>query len=119
MTIQEKAEHYLAENENVKQVFATSDGFLFLEKKDAQNHAQTLSDNEVQTFLQGNETDDEADDEAISILNLSIKKMPKRVKLIEQVELLEALILEEESGKNRPKVLELLAKRIDELKKEA
>ena len=44
--------------------------------------------------------------------------MPKRVKLIEQVELLEVLILEEESGKNRPKVLELLAKRIDELKKE-
>ena len=103
----------MAENENVKQVFATSDGFLFLEKKDAQNHAQTLSDYEVKTFSQDEETDD-----ATSILNLSIKKMPKRVKLIEQVELLEVLILEEESGKNRPKVLELLAKRIEELKKE-
>ncbi len=117
MTIQEKAEQYLAENENIKQVFATSDGFLFLEKKDAQNHAQTLSDYEVQTFSQDEETDNEAD-EATSILNLSIKKMPKRVKQIGDVELLEALILEEENGKNRPKVLELLAKRIEELKKE-
>ncbi len=117
MTIQEKAEHYLAENENIKRVFATSDGFLFLEKKDAQNHAQTLDDQKVQTFLQDEETDDETD-EATSVLNLSIKKMPKQVKQIEDAELLEALILKEESGKNRPKVLELLAKRIDELKKE-
>ena len=84
-----------------------------MRRKDAQNHAQTLSDYEVKTFSQDEETDD-----ATSILNLSIKKMPKRVKLIEQVELLEVLILEEESGKNRPKVLELLAKRIEELKKE-
>ncbi|MGK7648415.1 hypothetical protein ACSQ7D_00165 [Capnocytophaga sp. G1920] len=48
--MKEKAEQYFEENKEVKYLFATSDGFLFLQKKDAQNHAETLEDKQVDTF---------------------------------------------------------------------
>lgn len=50
MTIAEKAKQYLNNNKETKELFATSDGFLFLQKKDAQNHAQTLEDSSVEGF---------------------------------------------------------------------
>ena len=50
MTTVEKAKQYFEENKATKELFATSDGFLFLLKKDAQNHAQTLEDSSVEEF---------------------------------------------------------------------
>ena len=50
MTTAEKAKQYFEENKATKELFATSDGFLFLLKKDAQNHAQTLEDSTVEEF---------------------------------------------------------------------
>lgn len=52
MTTAEKAKQYFEENKATKELFATSDGFLFLLKKDAQNHAQTLEDSTVEEFKQ-------------------------------------------------------------------
>lgn len=52
MTTAEKAKQYFEENKATKELFATSDGFLFLLKKDAQNHAQTLEDSSVEEFKQ-------------------------------------------------------------------
>ena len=52
MTTVEKAKQYFEENKATKELFATSDGFLFLLKKDAQNHAQTLEDSTVEEFKQ-------------------------------------------------------------------
>ena len=52
MTTAEKAKQYFEENKATKELFATSDGFLFLLKEDAQNHAQTLEDSTVEEFKQ-------------------------------------------------------------------
>ena len=52
MTTAEKAKQYFEENKATKELYATSDGFLFLLKKDAQNHAQTLEDSTVEEFKQ-------------------------------------------------------------------
>lgn len=52
MTTAEKAKQYFEENKATKELFATSDGFLFLLKKDAQNHAQILEDSSVEEFKQ-------------------------------------------------------------------
>lgn len=56
MTTAEKAKQYFEENKATKELFATSDGFLFLLKKDAQNHAQTLEDSTVESYT--NEVED-------------------------------------------------------------
>ena len=50
MTTAEKAKQYFEENKATKELCATSDGFLFLLKKDAQNHAQTLEDSTVDSY---------------------------------------------------------------------
>ena len=62
MTAAEKAKQYFENNKETKELFATSDGFLFLLKKDAQNHAQTLDNSAVESY---NSSDllDESDDE--------------------------------------------------------
>ena len=52
MTTAEKAKQYFDENKATKELYATSDGFLFLLKKDAQNHAQTLENSTVEEFKQ-------------------------------------------------------------------
>ena len=57
MTTAEKAKQYFEENKATKELFATSDGFLFLLKKDAQNHSQTLEDSTVESYT--NEVEDE------------------------------------------------------------
>ena len=59
MTTVEKAKQYFKENKATKELFATSDGFLFLLKKDAQNQAQTLEDSTVEEFKQ--EASDQSD----------------------------------------------------------
>lgn len=56
MTTVEKAKQYFENNKETKELFATSDGFLFLLKKDAQNHAQTLEDSVVESYT--NEVED-------------------------------------------------------------
>jgi len=56
MTTAEKAKQYFEETKATKELFATSDGFLFLLKKDAQNHAQTLEDSTVESYT--NEVED-------------------------------------------------------------
>mgnify|MGYP001690856158 FL=1 len=126
MTAAEKAKQYFENNKETKELFATSDGFLFLLKKDAQNHAQTLDDSVVESY---NFSDllDESDDEQTGdvdptnpdILQLSKKKLEKAIMTIEDIGLLEALILQEENEQNRSEVLTLLADRIETLKNQA
>ena len=126
MTTTEKVKQYFENNKETKELFATSDGFLFLLKKDAQNHAQTLDDNTVESY---NSSDllDESDDEQTGdvdptspdILQLGKKKLEKAITSIEDVDLLETLILQEENEQNRSEVLTLLADRIETLKNQA
>lgn len=126
MTTVEKAKQYFENNKETKELFATSDGFLFLLKKDAQNHAQTLDDSTVESY---NSSDllDESDDEQTGdvdptspdILQLGKKKLEKAITSIEDVDLLETLILQEENEQNRSEVLSLLADRIETLKNQA
>ena len=126
MTAAEKAKQYFENNKETKELFATSDGFLFLLKKDAQNHAQTLDDSAVESY---NSSDllDESDDEQTGdvdptspdILQLGKKKLEKAITSIEDVDLLETLILQEENEQNRSEVLTLLADRIETLKNQA
>ena len=64
MTTAEKAKQYFEENKATKELFATSDGFLFLLKKDAQNHAQTLEDSTVEEFKSETSKQSDASDKS-------------------------------------------------------
>lgn len=125
MTTAEKAKQYLENNKKTKELFATSDGFLFLLKKDAQNHAQTLEDSAVESYNSSDLLDESDDSEGANqgdptdILQLSKKKLEKAITTIEDIGLLEALILQEENEQNRSEVLSLLADRIETLKNQA
>ena len=125
MTTVEKAKQYFENNKETKELFATSDGFLFLLKKDAQNHAQTLEDSVVEYYNSSDLLDELHDSEGANqgdptdILQLSTKKLEKAMTTIEDIGLLEALILQEENEQNRSEVLSLLADRIETLKNKA
>ena len=125
MTTAEKAKQYFENNKEAKELFATSDGFLFLLKKDAQNHAQTLEDSAVESYNSSDLLDESDDSEGANqgdptdILQLSKKKLEKAITTIEDIGLLEALILQEENEQNRSEVLSLLADRIETLKNQA
>ena len=125
MTTTEKAKQYLENNKETKELFATSDGFLFLLKKDAQNHAQTLEDSAVESYNSSDLLDESDDSEGANqgdptdILQLSKEKLEKAITTIEDIGLLEALILQEENEQNRSEVLSLLADRIETLKNKA
>ena len=125
MTLEGIAKKYFKENKETKELFATSDNFLFLLKKDAQNHAQTLEDSTVKCY-NSSELLDESDDseeanqgDPTDILQLSKKKLEKAIDSIEDIGLLEALILQEENEQNRSEVLSILAGRIETLKNQA
>nr|DAW47820.1 MAG TPA: hypothetical protein [Bacteriophage sp.] len=125
MTTVEKVKQYFENNKETKELFATSDGFLFLLKKDAQNHAQTLEDSVVEYYNSSDLLDELDDSEGANqgdptdILQLSKKKLEKAITTIEDIGLLEALILQEENEQNRSEVLSLLADRIETLKNQA
>lgn len=44
---QKKAQEYLEINPNVKEVFFTTDGFIFLKESDAKNHSKTLGNKKI------------------------------------------------------------------------
>lgn len=125
MTAAEKAKQYFENNKETKELFATSDGFLFLLKKDAQNHAQTLDNSAVESYNSSDLLDESDNSEGANqgdptdILQLSKKKLEKAITTIEDIGLLEALILQEENEQNRSEVLTLLADRIETLKNQA
>ena len=132
MTAAEKAKQYFENNKETKELFATSDGFLFLLKKDAQNHAQTLDDSAVESYnssdlLDESDVSDNSDEDKgegndstdTNILQLGKKKLEKAISSIEDVDLLETLILQEENEQNRSEVLTLIADRIETLKNQA
>ena len=83
MTTVEKAKQYFENNKETKELFATSDGFLFLLKKDAQNHAQILEDSVVEYYNSSDLLDELDDSEGANqgdptdILQLSKKKLEK------------------------------------------
>ena len=125
MTTAEKAKQYFEGNKATKELFATSDGFLFLIKKDAQNHSQSLDNSAVERYNSFDLLDESDDSEGANqgdptdILQLSKKKLEKAITTIEDIGLLEALILQEENEQNRSEVLSLLAGRIETLKNQA
>lgn len=125
MTLEGIAKKYFKENKETKELFATSDNFLFLLKKDAQNHAQTLEDSTVKCYNSSELLDESDDSEEVNqgdptdILQLSKKKLEKAINSIEDIGLLEALILQEENEQNRSEVLSLLAGRIEIIKNQA
>ena len=125
MTAVEKAKQYFENNKETKELFATSDGFLFLLKKDAQNHAQTLDDSTVESYNSSDLLDESDDSEranqgdSADILQLSKKKLEKAITSIEDIDMLETLILQEENEQNRSEVLSLLAGRIEIIKNQA
>ena len=125
MTLEGIAKKYFKENKETKELFATSDNFLFLLKKDAQNHAQTLEDSTVKCYNSSELLDESDDSEEVNqgdptdILQLSKNRLEKAIDSIEDIGLLEALILQEENEQNRSEVLSLLADRIETLKNQA
>ena len=83
MTLEGIAKKYFKENKETKELFATSDNFLFLLKKDAQNHAQTLEDSTVKCYNSSELLDESDDSEEVNqgdptdILQLSKRSWKK------------------------------------------
>jgi hypothetical protein len=71
--IQERGQKYLEQNKTVKEVHITSDGTPFLQKQNANAHATTLENKEVQTLGRGTKditeakTLTEAEKEAVKV----------------------------------------------------
>ena len=65
----EKALDYLKSNAEIKEIFATSDGFLFLKNSDATEHAKALNaDNpEVETFTRDEKPSKKDDAQKLSV----------------------------------------------------
>lgn len=112
MSTNKKAQKYLAEHEDVQQVFATTDGFMFLKKIHAKAHGITLDNKEVSTHKRANAV---VKTESKGVLDGNLVEVKERVANMEDVELLEALILQEEKEANRKGALEALANRLEEL----
>ncbi len=49
-TIASKVKKYFASNLSRKEVYATSDGFLFEQEQNAKAHSKTLKDKKVETY---------------------------------------------------------------------
>ncbi len=113
MEIKEKAKEYLTEHPKVPQVFATTDGFLFLRKDNAKAHANTLTDKKVEEFKQ----EPKKDEQPFDILHGDLKYITSEIEKTEDKGFLEALLDQEENGANRTEVLNLIINRIDEIKK--
>lgn len=60
--LQEKVSTFFKENPKAKKLFSTADEFLFTNRKNANNHAQTLDDKEVVFFKNPTEIDVESDE---------------------------------------------------------
>lgn len=114
METQEKAQKYLSEHADVPKVYSTADSFLFLRQDHARAHANSLENKEVKTH----QREEEKEAKPFNTLDGSVEQVQKSIKTIEDVDLLEALILEEEANANRKGVLESIAKQIENLKKE-
>lgn len=112
MEIKEKAQKYLSEHADVPKVYSTTDGFLFLRIDHAKAHAQSLESKEVETHQRGQKEEQKP----FNTLDGNVAQVQKSITMIDDTELLEALILEEESNANRKGVLEAIAKRIENLK---
>lgn len=112
MSTEKKAQKYLAEHEDVQQVFSTTDGFMFLKKIHARAHGITLVNKEVSTHKRANVVEKA---ESKGLLDGNLTEVKQRVATVEDIELLEALILQEHKEANRKGALEALADRIEEL----
>lgn len=71
----QKALDFLESNADIKEVFASTDGFLFTKKSDAINHAKTLNDDhpEVETFSKDQPAKDET--KRLSVAELKALKV--------------------------------------------
>ncbi len=68
--MEEKAQAYLKANPTVKKLYGTQDGFLFERKQDAKNHAATLENKNVETFVpKSEESTGEVDAEQESLFD--------------------------------------------------
>lgn len=110
MNIDKKVEAFF-ERDQSKEVHATSDGFLFRRKDQARAHAGTLSNKEVSTYTQASATPTQG----VSVLDGNLEHVEKAAQAVEDIGVLEALILEEESNANRKGALDILNARIADL----
>jgi len=115
MNIEQKANAYLAGQNNINEVHATADGFLFNRKDNAKAHALTLNDKEVATFKKAGA----APKKSVSLLDGSIKDVQERLKDITEIEVIDAFIVQEMDGSNRKGAIEALEDRKAELTKTA
>mgnify|MGYP005831282249 CR=1 FL=1 len=120
VNIEEQAKKYLKGN-NVKEIHATADGFLFQHKPDAVAHGKTLEDKNVTTFKRSKEVaaSKEAPAEPKGFLDQSVKNISEALPGKEDVAELEAYLAEEKAAeKPRTTAVEAIEARIAELTEE-
>lgn len=104
MTIEKKVEAFFNRTEDCTEVHGTSDGFLFRKKDHARAHALTLNKKEVKTFK--NKKVEKP--KSINVLDGSIKDVEGAIKDIKDIQVIDALIIQEQDNANRKGAIEVL-----------
>lgn len=123
MTNKEVANHVFARNPKIDKVYVTSDKQAFLEKHQAEGHAQRLKDQKVEPFSKNAEEAEEKlkskvkklKTKSTDILDGNVSEVADKVKTIGTVEELNTLAEREKAGDDRKGVKEAIDKRIAEL----
>ena len=100
---EEKALDYFKSNAETKELFGTTDGYLFIKKQDAVNHATTLNaDNlDVETFTNG-----KSEKEELKKLSIPELKALKEQAIAAYTELFEEAPDKKLSGKDIQKLID-------------
>ncbi|RLZ08595.1 hypothetical protein [Faecalibacter macacae] len=113
--LEKQANVYFSENEDVAKVFCTTDGQIFLEENRADLHAKSEEKMAVFAFQNPRANEEVVEAETEISLKESAGYLIGAFQLVTDVELLKKFLAEEQEGKKRKTVLEVLESRIAEL----
>lgn len=112
MNIEQKVKAFFERNPDSTEVHTSSDGFLFRRKDQAKAHARTLKNKEVTTYP-GKSFEKK---KPVSVLENAVKDLPEALKDIKDIEVIDALIIQEQDNANRKGAIEVLEEYKESLK---
>ena len=107
---EKKIEQVFAQNQQLDEIFVTSDDFAFTNVNKAEGHASGLNDKTVEKHNRPGTG--EAVAETTSILNQGVKKVIVALEGVNDIEVLNGLLEEEKANQNRKTAVEAIEARI-------
>lgn len=104
MTVEEKVKAFFERQTDSTEVHTTSDGNLFRRRDHAKAHASRLKDKAVTTYTKPNAVKPKPK----NVLEGSIKEVENAIKDIKDLQVIDALIIQEQDNANRKGAIEVL-----------